>query len=439
MFVASNSKAPKIVAIILLIVSSVAVLCSLATICFSWVGLQVDMDFEHITRLQSACADTFGKQPNSVNTNACKTSTCAAYGSKNVQCHGDQFCKYSSRFSRRMLITCELCPHVISTRNGTAIGSSCYDITIREPAAMISCRQKCEANIGKMVQVCGVSQWDAGCSSEFFQNRLFWHTTGGAITATVSAIFILVTSIPVLLNGIFGIMRKDVASKISGSVSLGFAACSCCATFCCMISSLSYMTVAESIADSLTEAYTITASPCTPECKASVEARQEIDQGVKDYFNALTALNVALLFFAGIETLLAGFSFSLFKRRVFENERSEAASASGSNGNNEHDVHTPVVVQNAVVVDASGMVLQPAIPTPGGNKMSYPPVAVAVVPPPGTPTATAATVAVMPTSIPTITQIDSVHETAEPTPIPESPLAPATDAAVSAAIDAAMS
>jgi len=142
---------------------------------------------------------------------------------------------------------------------------------------------------------------------------------------------------------------------------------------------------------------------------------------VKDYFNALTALSVALLFFAVIETVLAGFSFSLFKRRVFENERAEAASAPGPNGGNNHDVHTRVVVQNAVIVDAAGMVLQPQIANPVGGKISYPPVAVAVVPPPGTPTATATAVALM------------------PTPVPETAVSAATEAAVSAAIATSMS
>ena len=51
-----------------------------------------------------------------------------------------------------------------------------------------------------------------------------------------------------------------------------------------------------------------------------------------------------------------------------------------------------------MIVDAAGMVLQAPIPDPEGVKMSYPPVAVAVVPSPGAPTATAAAVAVMPTA-----------------------------------------
>ena len=35
------------------------------------------------------------------------------------------------------------------------------------------------------VQVCGVSQWDAGCSYEYIRSRLYWHSIAGAVTATV--------------------------------------------------------------------------------------------------------------------------------------------------------------------------------------------------------------------------------------------------------------
>lgn len=402
MFLSSNAKAPKIVAIVLLVTSALAILCSLVTLGFSWGGLDVDLNFEQIEQLQSKCAGTFGKQPNSIDTRSCEVNKCAEY--HNVapsECHGFQFCRvdHSQRSTE-----CETCPITISMLNGSAYGRSCGAITMFNPSETDSCKRNCEPNVGKMVQVCGVSQFDAGCSSDYLRHRLYWHGASGAIAATVSSVFVLVTSIPVMINGIFGLVKKDLTSKISGGIALGFAGCTCCATFICMISTLTSMGIADDIADSLNEAYSEEALPCTSECKASVEARQVLDEEVKDYFGVLTGMCVTLLFLSLAEIIVAAFSFSLFNRRVFDSRR-ECASSTRSGATETHseeEFHTQVVVQNAVIVDADGQVVQP-IAQAEVMKVNYPPVAAAVpvvvgtVPAPTATTAAMATATTVPT------------------------------------------
>merc|ERR1711939_793318 len=172
--------------------------------------------------------------------------------------------------------------------------------------------------------ICGVDQKSLGCS--YHENKAgLLEATDFCVGATIAgSIFVIVASIPIMLNGVFGIKNKEVGAKVSGSVGVGLSIPSVLGAGICTIVLLVGVGVAHLAKGflDLLKAGKDTAvalgggwnSPCTPECEDSLDATLEMGNHLVGYTTAFTYLMVFMILLVLIESIFACVSCCFWKK-----------------------------------------------------------------------------------------------------------------------------
>lgn len=200
--------------------------------------------------------------------------------------------------------------------------------------------------------MCGVDQKSLGCSYEFNKAALLEATEFCVGAAIAGAIFVIIASIPIMLNGVFGIKNKEVGAKVSGSVGVGLSIPSVLGAGICTIVLLvgvGLAHLAKAFLDTLKigkEAALIIgggwSSPCSDECEASLDATLDMGNHLVGYTSALTWLMVIMILLVLLESIFACVSCCFWKKKTTVAPAAAQPAV----------VQQPVVAQPAPVVKA---------------------------------------------------------------------------------------
>jgi len=148
----------------------------------------------------------------------------------------------------------------------------------------------------------------------------FQVATGIGLAATIAgAFFVIIASIPVLINGVFGFQNKEVAAKVSGGFGVGCSVPGVIGAGICTIVLLIGVggaTIADGIIRLEYNNVDYLNEPCTSACETSIKATMELGQHLIDYYGALTWLMLIMVILALIESILACVSCCFWKKQA---------------------------------------------------------------------------------------------------------------------------
>lgn len=264
------AKGNKPVSIVLMIFGAVGILLGAVAIIYSAVGANIALEASGLEALQDACAATFS------------TATENGYVS-----YDDGSCSFASG------------SFPIPSLPGTS------------PAPPAG------GGISTSL-MCGASQLEAGCS--YAAHKLGFQVASAlGMGATIAgSFFVIIASIPVLTNGIYGFLSMEAAARVSGGFGVGCAipgviGASICSIVLLVAAGIGkvWAGTVEALADLRTNG-----EICTTECRASLDATAQLGGYIADYYQALTIMMVIMIFVALIESIVACVSCCFWKKQV---------------------------------------------------------------------------------------------------------------------------
>jgi len=175
--------------------------------------------------------------------------------------------------------------------------------------------------------MCASNQSDIGCSFADNKKAYAFATEFGLSCTVAAGIFCILGSVPVIFNGVFGLLNKHSPATIFAGVGIGLAIPSCCGiTICAGI--LAYIAVivkAVKAIGSYIHAVTdaLDDGVCTPECKKAKEATFGLVGHVLVYFEALRNIAIAMIFFMLIEAIMACISCATWKKTTTQTRKTQ--------------------------------------------------------------------------------------------------------------------
>jgi hypothetical protein len=165
-------------------------------------------------------------------------------------------------------------------------------------------------NLKPEVSACNYDRHKAG----------FQVATGIGLAATIAgSFFVILASIPVLINGIFGFQNKEVAAKVSGGFGVGCSVPGVIGAGICTIVLLIGVggaTIADALIRTEYNNVDYDNEPCTSACETSIKATMDLGQHLIDYYGALTWLMLIMVILALIESILACVSCCFWKKQA---------------------------------------------------------------------------------------------------------------------------
>jgi len=145
----------------------------------------------------------------------------------------------------------------------------------------------------------------------------------GMAATIAGSFFLVVASIPVLMNGIFGIQQNETLAKCSGGFGVGCSIPGVLGAGICTIVLLTAAAISNAFSEGF-KAYAkaagtfgkITAQSCTKECQDSVTATSKLGEHLVNYYNFLTILMLMCTILCLVESIVACISCCFWKKRV---------------------------------------------------------------------------------------------------------------------------
>lgn len=192
-------------------------------------------------------------------------------------------------------------------------------------------------------RMCGLKQEIPGCSYDDHKAGFQVATAIGLGATIAGSFFVIIASIPVLINGVYGFKNKEVAAKVSGGFGVGCSipgvlGASIC-TIVCLIG-IGGATIADTFIRDEYSDLDLALQPCNNECQLSIEATKELGNHIIGYYEVLTLLMFIMVILALIESILACVSCCFWKKQALIVTTTVAPAV----------VAAPVVAQPAPVV-----------------------------------------------------------------------------------------
>jgi len=172
--------------------------------------------------------------------------------------------------------------------------------------------------VNATAEMCSFNQSFIGCSADEYKNIFALSTEFGLSCTVAAAIFCLIASVPVLLNGVFGLLNKQSPATVTAGVGIGLAIPSCCAITVCTVILIVVSALLAVLNDFSVELEAIIAEHgtglCSPECEKSRTATLGTIKHLLTYFDVLRNINVAMIFLMFIEAIIAGVSCCTWKK-----------------------------------------------------------------------------------------------------------------------------
>lgn len=207
--------------------------------------------------------------------------------------------------------------------------------------------------------MCGLNQSFVGCSANGYKVAFAGASEIGLSCTVAAAIFCMVASVPILLNGVFGILNKQSPATITAGVGIGLAVPSVCAITICAVIMIIMSAIASIVndysnfANKLLDAFDT--GLCSPECEISKDATLGMISHLQTYFEVLRNINVTMIILMLIEAIAACISCCTWKKQINTVTVSQPVPGNAV---------APVQVQMAQVVDQPvvAVVYDPSVP-----------------------------------------------------------------------------
>jgi len=175
--------------------------------------------------------------------------------------------------------------------------------------------------------MCGSNQTAIGCSFDSNKKAYAFATEIGLSCTVAAGIFCILGSVPVVFNGVFGLLNKHSPATIFAGVGIGLAIPSCCGiTICTGI--LAYIAVIVRAVKAI-GTYLIAVSDalddgvCTEACKKSKDATFGLVNHIMVYFEVLRNIAAAMIFFMLIEAIMACISCATWKKTTTQTRKTQ--------------------------------------------------------------------------------------------------------------------
>jgi len=183
------------------------------------------------------------------------------------------------------------------------------------------------------VTMCGLQQNLLGCSYKHYKTLFEVSQAVGLGSTIAGSFFVIVASIPVLTNGIYGLLNKEVAARVSGGFGVGCSIPGVLGAGICTIVLLVGTAVVNAIDHVVSSAYTttttttapfgITIQPtvaggpfCTPECQDALDGTKDLGQHLTGYYGTLTLFMLIMVILVFVESIFACISCCFWKRKA---------------------------------------------------------------------------------------------------------------------------
>lgn len=256
--VKTTAKGNKCLSITLIVFGSVGLLTSIVAIIYSAVGANMALEASNVKNLQKACADTFS----------------TAIGLGGIKSYDSGVCT-------------------------TGITQT-------------------KAPLGGTFDMCGESQKSAGCSYSTHETA-FKVASGLGTAATIAgSFFVIMASIPILLNGIFGFLNNETAAKTSGGFGVGCSVPGVIGAAICVGVTLFATAAAKFFAAGvqILRDYKPNSPVCTPECKEALDATATLGDHIINYYSTLTVMLVIMILVTFTESIMACVSCCFWKKKT---------------------------------------------------------------------------------------------------------------------------
>merc|ERR1711981_860640 len=167
--------------------------------------------------------------------------------------------------------------------------------------------------------MCGLQQNLMGCSYKHYKNGFEVAQAVGLAATIAGSFFVIVASIPVLINGVYGFLNKEVAAKVSGGFGVGCSVPGVLGAGICtivLLIGIGGATIADGVIKLEYLGYDPENTPCTDACQTSIEATKELGQHLIGYYSVLTWLMLIMVILALIESILACVSCCFWKKQA---------------------------------------------------------------------------------------------------------------------------
>jgi len=184
-----------------------------------------------------------------------------------------------------------------------------------------TCADRCPNKDDKRLWVCGMPQVTAGCSLDAVEIQLTVARVlaiPGAVTGTIIGIGAMIVAIPVLLNGILGLINNETGARISGGFAIGCSVVGCCKGTSCLIAMVVFASFAKQIkgATDVLKDLAKTQEPCTDACYNSLHAQAETVSHIANYYLAMAILCGIILALQVLNLIMASVSCCLWKKKA---------------------------------------------------------------------------------------------------------------------------
>merc|ERR1711981_1136531 len=180
--------------------------------------------------------------------------------------------------------------------------------------------------------MCGLQQNLMGCSYKHYKNGFEVAQAVGLAATIAGSFFVIVASIPVLCNGVYGLANKEVAARVSGGFGVGCSIPGVLGAGICTIVLLIGTAVVNAVSHVIKDANTAetsttttTTAPraanyagpwCTDECRAAVDGTRDLGEHLTGYYSTLTLLMLIMVILVFIESIFACVSCCFWKRKA---------------------------------------------------------------------------------------------------------------------------
>jgi len=357
-----KKQANKGLSLALIVLGALGIVLGVVAIIYSVHGINVAFEATDLEAIQSKCQKTFATETapgwKSVDTRECldEKFTCTAKnGGWGATCKAEQYCSDGGT-------SCTDCPFddfLYATNGGDPshdnryVGECPKTTEARDAKNPQSCYSRCYGKLrddydAKKPKVrlgtymCGHHQFLLGCSYSTYKALFGFASLAGIWATSIGSIFVIIASIPILANGLFGFFNNEILARVSGGFGVACSVIGFCGAFSCMIATVIASFISKAISDTLKELIAgANGVPCSSACKESRTATAELGEHVVAYYTVITVLAVILMLIAIVDIVIASVSCCYWKADKTQNKVAA------------QPAQQPVVAEPTVVVAAT--------------------------------------------------------------------------------------